>query len=384
MHTDTLLRDAGPKRVAIVFNATATPDVAAREELGVDDAEPPQPPSHEADAEVAEVAEVIRGVLEGAGHRAVLVPVDDTLDALPALFVRERIDAVFNFVEAIGGEARREPEMGRLCETLRMPYTGNGPGIMRLALAKDMARRLLESHGVPVARGFAVLDATDLDRAGPEARGLCFPVFVKPARTDASIGIDRHSVCADAAALRARVAHLARHMTGPFLVEEYLPGREINVAIVADPFTGVCVPTEIDFSGYPADIPPIVTYDCKWVPDCPESVARSLPARDRLTPEAYAAVCQVARAAFLALGGTSYGRVDLRFDAAGTPRVIDVNPNCDLHPEAGMAIAAASVGYRHEDLVLTILAGAALKARHVPAPHLVARPRVVGNVAAAH
>jgi D-alanine-D-alanine ligase len=382
MRPESTIRDGVPKRVAIVYNAEPAPQAQTGEELGVDDAEPPQPSSKEADAEVAEVAEHVRAVLERHGHFACVIPVVDHLDDLPALFEADAIDTVFNLVEALNGDARREPEMARLCEALRLPYTGNGPGIMRLALAKDMAKRLLASHGVPVALGYAVLDATDL--ADPAEQGLAYPVFVKPARTDASIGIDRHSVCKDFAAVRARVAFLSRHLTGPFVIEEYLPGREINVAILPDPFTGQCVPTEIDFTGYPDDIPPIVTYDCKWTPDCPESVAHSVPARDRLTPALYAEVCRIARAAFLALGGTSYGRVDMRLDAAGTPRVIDINPNCDIHPEAGMSIAAASVGYTHDALVLAVLAGASLKARHVPAPHLVARPRVVGHVASAH
>ena len=386
MRPESTIRDGVPKRVAVVFNAEPAPQANPAKELGVDDAEPPQsadrPSSREAVAEVAAVAEHVRAILARAGHFALTVPVVDTLDHLPALFEHEAIDTVFNLVEALDGDARREPEMARLCETLRLPYTGNGPGIMRLALAKDMAKRLLASHGVPVPQGFAVLDATQV--ADPEAHGLAYPVFVKPARTDASIGIDRHSVCADLAAVQARLAWLARDLAGPFVVEEYLPGREINVAILPDPFTGQCVPTEIDFSGYPKDIPPIVTYDCKWLPGCPESVAHSIPARDRLTAAQYVEVCRIARTAFLALGGTSYGRVDMRFDAHGTPRVIDINPNCDIHPEAGMSIAAASVGYGPEDLVLTILAGASLKARHVSAPHSVSRPRIIGHVASAN
>ena len=372
-----------PKRVAIIYNAEPLPIAPTDgEELGADDAEPPDRIGQEADAEVAEVAEHVRAVLARNHIVAVVHPVVDSLEALPEFLAEERIDAVFNFVEALGGDARREPEIAQLLERLRIPYTGNGPGIMRLALAKDMAKRLLDSHGVPVPRGYAVLDAVGLPF--PEDMGLLYPVFVKPARTDASIGIDRYSVCHDRAAVEARVQWLSAQLTGPFVIEEYLPGREINVAILPDPYTGQCVPTEIDFTGYPDDIPPIVTYDCKWVPGCPEAVAHSVPAKDRLTAAEYVEVCRVARAAFLALGGTSYGRVDMRFDAQGTPRVIDINPNCDIHPEAGMSIAAASVGYSYDELVLTLLAGAQLKARHVPAPHSARRPRIIGHVASAY
>jgi D-alanine-D-alanine ligase len=72
-------------------------------------------------------------------------------------------------------------------------------------------------------------------------------------------------------------------------------------------------------------------------------------------------VIDVARGAFLAIGGTSYGRVDMRLDARGLPRVIDVNPNPDIHPDAGLCIAAQSVGMDHSILVTQLVAEATVK-----------------------
>ena len=377
----TSLASRNVRRVAVVFNDDSVAATSDQND-GDEDAEPPSPPKDVADADVADVAACIHGVLKRAGHEVVLLSVKDSLTPLIDSLRALRIERVFNLVESIGGESRREAEIPRLLDELRIPYTGNSAGILRLAQAKDMAKRLLEFHGVPVPRGYAVVDAREL--TCPEARGLVYPLFVKPARTDASIGIDRTSVVCDRAQLDARLTYLSRHLEGPFVVEEYLPGREINVAIFADPYRGQLVPTEVDFSGYPADYPPIVTYDCKWVPGSPEYVARSLPATERLTPAELHAVRWAARAAFLTLGGTSYGRVDLRFDANGVPRVIDVNPNNDLNPEAGMAIAAASVGMSHDSLINALLDGATVEARHVPAPHHAARPRSVGHAAAAY
>jgi D-alanine-D-alanine ligase len=60
---------------------------------------------------------------------------------------------------------------------------------------------------------------------------------------------------------------------------------------------------------------------------------------------------RVARATWRALDLRDYGRVDLRVDAAGSPWVIDVNPNPDISPDSGAARAGAAAGFNYPQLV---------------------------------
>lgn len=312
------------------------------------------PRGFEADAAVLDTARAVRTAIESLGVEVEQLEIRSSLGGLTQKLARRGVTTVFNLVESIDNDYGREWQVPALLARHRIRFTGNGAEPLRLCRAKDAARRVLQRCGVRVARGAVVNDAREL--TPHKLRNVPFPCFVKPARVDGSIGVDASSVCADASALTARVAQLAAHLPGPFLVEEYLPGKEINVSLFPEPRQGHVVPTEIDFSALAPGLPRFVTYDSKWNPESPEYVTKSVPAV--LEAPLRAEVERVARSAFLALGGSGYGRVDMRLDSEGNPCVIDINPNNDLHPEAGLAIAAGSVGLTYEALIGSILAQA--------------------------
>ena len=305
--------------------------------------------SLDADAEVAQTAEAVRAALSERGWLVNIVTVSDSVAALGELLAPFAPEVVFNFVESLGGASTREREAPAALERLGIAFTGAGSKALEIAYAKDAVRSCLQSAGVRIAAGSVLLSGEAVEELPRD-----YPLFVKPAQTHASIGIDQASIVHDHAALAARVAWLRQTIGGPILLEAYLPGDEINVAVLPAPERAITIPTRIDFSGYPEGYAPIVTYDCKWNEDSPEYAAVSRPVAHLLSPELLAEIDHQARAALASIGSTSYARVDMRLGEDGLPRVIDLNPNCDLHPEAGMAIAAASAGLSYAYLIETI------------------------------
>ncbi|HET9993031.1 MAG TPA: hypothetical protein VFQ65_31065, partial [Kofleriaceae bacterium] len=95
----------------------------------------------------------------------------------------------------------------------------------------------------------------------------------------------------------------------------------------------------------------IVSYAAKWEEDHVDYAGtKPVPLRDA-TPALVAAIEQVALDAYRAVELRDYGRVDLRVDAAGMPWVIDVNPNPDISPDAGVTRAAAAAGMSYPQMV---------------------------------
>lgn len=339
-----------PRRVVVLVNADFE---SRKDELSA--AGPQQSlAGYEADAAVLETAAEVRAAIERLGVEVREQRVTTSLVGVPDDLRKREVEVVFNLVESINNDYGREWQVPAALARAGLAYTGNAALPLRLCRQKDKARKVLAAAGVRVAQGFAVASASSL--VPNMVKKLNYPLFVKPARVDGSIGVDRDSIVHDVDALRARVALLEKTLPGPFLVEAYLPGKEINVAIFPGPVAGHVVPTEIDFSSVPSELPPIVTYDSKWNPNSPEFASKSVPAV--LEPALRLEVENLARRAFLALGGTGYGRVDMRLDEQGRPCVIDVNPNNDIHPTAGLALAAKSVGVDYEGLISSVLAHA--------------------------
>src|SRR5262249_29428470 len=118
---------------------------------------------------------------------------------------------------------------------------------------------------------------------------LTWPVIVKPALQDASVGLDQGSVVTDQRQLDYRVALLLKNYGPPVLVEEFSAGRELNVASIETPELRPLPVSEILFTENDPAYWPIVTYDAKWKPDsrdykatpprCPAEVTPDLATR---------------------------------------------------------------------------------------------------------
>jgi len=135
------------------------------------------------------------------------------------------------------------------------------------------------------------------------------------------------------------------------IIEEYIEGRELNVAVLGESVLPI---SEISFKGLPKDLPKIVTYESKWIA---ESVyyKNTIPVcPTKLNEQLSALVKDTAVKAYKALNCRDYARVDIRLNKDNIPYVIEINPNPDISIDSGYNRAAKIFGLTHKQLLFKI------------------------------
>jgi D-alanine-D-alanine ligase len=296
----------------------------------------------------------IKAALSSLGYKPATFSVGGDIGRLFDYLRQERPDLVFNLVESVENEASQEMNVAGLYELLKIPYTGAGAVTLGLALNKPRVKEILSYHGIksPKFQVFRVTDKIVLNE------DLAFPLIVKPSREDASIGIEDRSVVYNITDLRSRVRFVQEEFDQPALVEQYINGRELNVAIVGNKNPLVLPISEIDFSGLGEGMHKIVSYEAKWMHGTVafEGTKGVCPAP--VTPLQEAKIKDIAMRCYQVLGCRDYARVDIRLAKDGTPYVLEVNPNPDISDDAGFARSARTYGFTFPEIIGKIVESA--------------------------
>jgi len=231
-------------------------------------------------------------------------------------------DVVFN---ALHGRFGEDGVVQGVLDWLNIPYTHSGVRASALAMDKAAAKAMFSAAGLPVARG-RVIEIDTLHDADP----MPAPYVVKPVNEGSSVGV---SIIRAGDNRRAEVA--AAWKFGPLaMVEEYVPGRELTVAVLGD---RALVVTEI------APRQGFYDYEAKYA----DGGSRHLiPAP--VHPDIFARAKDVALAAHKALGCRGATRADFRYDdTRGEPGrlvLLEINTQPGLTPTSLVPEQAAHVG----------------------------------------
>jgi D-alanine-D-alanine ligase len=208
---------------------------------------------------------------------------------------------------------------------------------------------------VAVPRGIVVRELTDVPVSHMRRNArLDLPLVVKPIHEGSSRGIRGSSLCMDDVQLSEEVASILRDYGQAAVIEEYVEGREITVALVGDPVEvfGVMEVTPKD----PARIWKLYSLDVKRhyaelaVYTCPPA---------NLTAPVHEAIVDASLTAFHALGCKDMARVDFRLRADGTPVFLEINPIPGVGEHVSdIGVMADQLGIAYDELINRIVRGA--------------------------
>jgi D-alanine-D-alanine ligase len=292
----------------------------------------------------------VAAALRRGGHRVSVLGIYGELRKLINGLTRRQPELVFNLMEQFGDNLLGAVPLVGTLDLLAVPYTGGGPGEYYLQEDKALTKKLLAFDHISYP-DFAVFSRNaDLETGGR----LRMPLFVKPLRMDASIGIGARSLVHSTQELMARVLEIHQKLNDSALVEEYIEGREFYVGVLGNNEPVAFPPVEMDFSGMPEGMPHVVDSKAKWDHNSVEYKGTRAVVAD-VPDELRARLQKVALDAYRALRVRDYGRIDLRLTGTGEIYVIEVNASCYLEKSAEFAAGAAAAGLDYTSLVNRIV-----------------------------
>jgi D-alanine-D-alanine ligase len=201
-----------------------------------------------------------------------------------------------------------------------IPYIGSNSRTMRDMIDKFQTHTILARHGVPVPAHRLVHSSDDLS-------GIAYPAFVKPICESRSVGISDESVVYSEEELRQRAAYIEREFDEAALVEDYLPGEEYTTLVLGNGNSRECLPGLVTVEQKYYSKHKILRSDLRGVGLTRISLS------SRQAGEAK----EIADKAADAMNCLDHVRIDIKADAAGKLRIIEVNGIPGLKPHKSWA-----------------------------------------------
>jgi D-alanine-D-alanine ligase len=262
--------------------------------------------------------------------RGYKVRVIDAARDLPALMreLHPRPDVIFNALHGVGGE---DGTVQGVFEMLRVPYTHSGVLASAMAMHKPTAKAVFRDAGLPVAEGMVARREMLVEDDPMPA-----PFVVKPTNQGSSVGVRIVRINDNSWREEVREWHYGTEL----LVERFVPGRELTVAMMGDRALGVC---EIVPRGSFYD------YTAKYAAGGSDHLTPA-----PIPPPVYEEALDIGLRAHRALGCRGVSRADLRYDDTkpeGGLYLLEVNTQPGMTPTSLVPDIARHVGIGFDELV---------------------------------
>ncbi len=262
------------------------------------------------------------------------------------------IDVAFDVCERVNDDPRGEAYAAALLEYLGIPHTRTTSWLILLGVDKARVKAILSFHEIPTPNYQIFRSERETLRSD-----MSFPLFVKSATSENSIGIDEHSLVHNENQLTRQINQVLGELRSPALVEQYIDGREINVSILPGETPTVLPIAEIEFGDLPSERR-YLDYSSKWLEES-EQCQKTVPRCPAVLSDAeQGVIAETALKCYRVLGLDSYVRVDMRLKDR-IPYVLEINQNPSIGEEnCGYVRACDRYGHNYTRMIDAILRNA--------------------------
>jgi D-alanine-D-alanine ligase len=300
-------------------------------------------------ADLTSVGRNIQKAVESKGHRVTFFDMNET--PLPfEKIANANVDMIFNVCERINNSSLLEPHAAAILDCLGIPYTGSNPLTLALCIDKIKVKKILEQHGLPTPKFDYVFQKDE-----PIREDLRYPLMVKLANMDNSIGISNQSVVTSLKALKEQVAMLLEKYNRPVLIEEFIEGDEVDVSIMGNEDRVKVLPLSRSmFDDLPKGVWGIYPFQAKWEDnDVYSKIKVERPAK--YSQKLSALISEICLDAYRIFDCHDYARIEVRIDKAGNPYILEINPNPSINDGDCVPACAEVVGQSYADFIEEIM-----------------------------
>jgi D-alanine-D-alanine ligase len=289
--------------------------------------------------------------LRKIGHEVRALGVQDELNPIRVAAEEWKPDVVFNLLEEFYSLSDFDSHVVSYLELLKLPYTGCNPRGLVLARSKAITKKIATYHRVRVPAFVVVARG----RKTLRPKSLRFPLFVKSASEESSLGISQASLVDSDERLVERVRFVHESIGTDALVEEYIEGRELYVAAIGNERIRTLPVWELDFGKLAESGEPIATERVKHSLEYQKKHEIDARRAEDLDPVVARALERTTRRVYRMLELDGYARVDYRLTAKNEIYLLEANPNPEIAEKEEFASAALAAGLAYRQLLQRVV-----------------------------
>ena len=280
------------------------------------------------------VTQSIKKAIDESGKNAHIAFVNN-MDEFYLCLEKNRFDIAWSALYHISGKSETigmgegdEKWVADILDDKGIPYIGPNAQTMKNLIHKTSTHRILNQYGVSVPYHYQLGTNDNL----PD---IVYPAFVKPSYESRSVGISDESVVNSSEELKKRIAYIEATFEQPALVEEYLPGDEYTVLMLGNGVHQAFLPGKVVVDPSMFGKYPILRTDLRGV-----GVTKIKPVFQEKEE-----LIELCRQAMEALNCLDHVRADMRLDANGKMKIIEVNGIPGLKPVKSWSPQIFSLNY---------------------------------------